>query len=117
MKKVAILLRRPPYGDINAAEAVRHALGAAGAELDVSLVLLDSGALAAKQEQDEEGTGFTSIGEALADCVGMGVGVYTDKASLRQEQLDETELIEGVSILSGAEIGELLHGADQTLIF
>ena len=29
MSKIAMILRKAPYGDINAAEAVRHAMGGA----------------------------------------------------------------------------------------
>lgn len=45
MSKIAMILRRSPYGDINAAEAVRHAMGGAADELAVSLVLVDGGVL------------------------------------------------------------------------
>lgn len=43
MEKIAMILRKPPYGDINAAEAVRHALGAVSGDIAVSLILVDGG--------------------------------------------------------------------------
>ena len=43
MSKIAMILRRAPYGDINAAEAVRHALGAVSDDIEVSLILVDGG--------------------------------------------------------------------------
>ena len=42
MESIAMVLRKPPYGDINAAEAVRHALGAFNNEEKVSLIMVDS---------------------------------------------------------------------------
>lgn len=55
MSKIAMILRKAPYGDINAAEAVRHAMGGAADELSVSLVLVDSGVLLARKGQDDTG--------------------------------------------------------------
>lgn len=117
MKKLAILLGRPPYGDINAAEAVRHALGAAGAEMEVSLVLVDGGTLLARKGQDEADTGLTNLGSALEDCLSMDVRVYADKGSLRQEHLEAGDLAEGVTAASGMEVAEVLRDADHTMIF
>lgn len=117
MRKIAVILRKPPYGDINAAEAVRHALGAAGDEMEVSLILFDGGTLLAKKGQQEEGTGFTNLGSALADCIEMDIGVYVEKSSLRQELLEEGDLIEGVRVINGAEAGELIKASDTTMIF
>jgi tRNA 2-thiouridine synthesizing protein C len=117
MKKIAIILGKPPYGDINAAEAVRHALGAASAEMEVSLVLLDGGTLLARKGQEETDTGITNLGAAIEDCLAMDVRVYADKASLRQEHLEAGDIIEGVSVVSGVEAAELLRDADHTMIF
>jgi len=49
MENIAMIVRKAPYGDINAAEAVRHALGAAADDIKTSLILLDSGVLLAKK--------------------------------------------------------------------
>ena len=49
MGNIAMILKRSPYGDINAAEAVRHALGAVSFEMSVDLILLDGGVLLAKK--------------------------------------------------------------------
>jgi sulfur relay (sulfurtransferase) DsrF/TusC family protein len=117
MKKIAVILRKPPYGDINAAEAVRHAMGGAGDGLEVSLILLDGGTLLAKKGQLEEGTGLTNLGSALVDCMEMGVGVYAERASLRQEMLEERDLVDGVKVINGTEAGDLIRESGQTMIF
>lgn len=117
MKKIAIILRKPPYGDINSAEAVRHALGAVSEELEVSLLLLDSGVLIAKKEHDESGSGFTNLGSTLKDCIDMGVSICADKVSLRQENLDSSDILEGIKVINGPEAAELIDEADQTMIF
>ena len=65
MAAIAMILKRSPYGDINAAEAVRHALGAVTGELNVDLILVDGGVLLAKKGQDDTGTG-SLISKALS---------------------------------------------------
>ncbi len=117
MANVAMILKRSPYGDINAAEAVRHALGAVSCELSVDLILVDGGVLLAKKGQDDKGTGFTNLEGALQDCVEMGVTVYADSASTKVHRLASNDLVEGVKPISGEKIVELIQEAKATMIF
>lgn len=117
MGKVAMILRRSPYGDINAAEAVRHALGGAADDLEVSIILLDAGVLLAKKGQNETDTGFTNLEAALKDSIDTGVRVYADKSSVREQYVEAQDIIDGVNIVNGTEISELVKEADQTMIF
>ncbi len=117
MSDVAMILKRSPYGDINAAEAVRHALGAVSCELSVDLILADGGVLLAKNGQDDRGTGFTNLEGALKDCVEMGVAVYADAASLKAYHLGPDGLVEDVKPVSGEKIAELIKRAKAAMIF
>lgn len=98
MDKIAMILRKAPYGDINAAVAVRHALGAASDELKVCLIMVDAGVLLAKKGQDDTGTGFTNLEGVLTDCIEMGVEVYADKQSIRKEHLEAAEIVEALRL-------------------
>ncbi len=117
MANVAMILKRSPYGDINAAEAVRHALGAVSAELNVDLILVDGGVLLAKKGQDDTGTGFTNLEGALKDCVEMGVTVYADTASLKSQGVPSNEVADNVKLVGAKEIAGLLKNAKSTMIF
>ncbi|MCC6347472.1 MAG: DsrE family protein [Nitrospirales bacterium] len=117
MGKITILLKRSPYGDINAAEAVRHAMGGTAGGMKVDIVLTDGGVLLAKKGQDDAGTGFTNLGAALKDCLGMGVAVYADKPSMREHRLEAADMIEGVAVSSGSEVAELIREATTVMIF
>lgn len=117
MANVAMILKRSPYGDINAAEAVRHALGAVSFELDVALVLVDGGVLLAKKGQDDVGTGFTNLEGVLRDCLDMGVSVYADDSSLKAQRVDAGDLVEGVKAADGNEIAGVIRNAKTTMIF
>jgi sulfur relay (sulfurtransferase) DsrF/TusC family protein len=117
MKKLAIISRKAPYGDINAAEAVRHAMGGVGDEIEVSLVLVDAGVLLARRGQEVGETGFTDLGEALKDSVDMGVAVYADRGSLREHHMESADVAEGVRVVNGSEVADLVKEADSTMIF
>jgi predicted peroxiredoxin len=117
MAAVVMILKRSPYGDINAAEAVRHALGAASFEMSVDLILVDGGVLLAKKGQDDTGTGFTNLESTLKDCLEMGVAVYAETASLKAYAVPEGDLIEGVKTVSVSLIAGLVKEARATMIF
>lgn len=117
MSNVAMILKRSPYGDINAAEAVRHALGAVSFEMGVDLILVDGGVLLAKKGQDDTGTGFTNLEGILKDCLEMGVSVYVDVTSLKAQRVASNDLVENVKIIGGKEIAGLVKEATTTMIF
>jgi predicted peroxiredoxin len=117
MANVAMILKRSPYGDINAAEAVRHALGAVSFEMNVDLILVDGGVLLAKKGQDDTGTGFTNLESTLKDCLDMGVSVYADVDSLKTQRVASSDLIESVKLIGGKEIAEMVKAAKTTVIF
>jgi tRNA 2-thiouridine synthesizing protein D len=117
MGNVAMILKRSPYGDINAAEAVRHALGAVSFEMSVDLILVDGGVLLAKKGQDDAGTGFTNLEGTLKDCLEMGVSVYADVVSLKAQRVASNDIVENVKLVGSKEIAGLLKDAKATMIF
>lgn len=117
MGRIAMILKRSPYGDISAAEAVRHALGGVAGELNIDLILVDGGVLLAKKGQDDTGTGFTNLEGALKDCIDMGVEVYADKASVREQHLEPADIVEGVKTANAMQIAELVQEAKTTMLF
>ncbi len=117
MSKVIIILRKPPYGDINAAEALRHVMGAIDAELDINLILVDSGVLLAKKGQDQADSGFTNLEKTLQVCINMETKVYADQSSLKEQHLEPADIIDGVNIVSNSEIADIIKTTKSTLIF
>ena len=117
MGNVAMILKRSPYGDINAAEAVRHALGAVSFEMSVDLILVDGGVLLAKKGQDDKGTGFTNLESTLKDCIDMGVSVYADTAAHEARAVAAEDIAENVKLVGAKEIAGLVRDAKSTMIF
>jgi sulfur relay (sulfurtransferase) DsrF/TusC family protein len=117
MASIAMILKRSPYGDINAAEAVRHALGAVSFEMSVDLILVDGGVLLAKKGQDDTGTGFTNLEGVLRDCLDMGVEVYAENSSLKNWRVAGEHVIEGIKTVGSKEIAGLIKEAKTTVLF
>ena len=117
MASISIILRRPPYGTVDASEALRHALGGVTDDMEVKLLLVGGGVHAARRGQDASQTEYLNAGEGIQDCMDMGVAVYVDEESLKKEQVDNDLLIEGVKISNGAEIADIVSKTDTTMIF
>lgn len=117
MEKIVIILRKMPYGEINAAEAVRHALGGASNGANINLILVDSGILLAKKQQDETWTDFTNLGNVVKDCREAGVNIYADRHSLAEYRIELSGIIDGVNVVNGTEIADMTAEAKQTMIF
>jgi sulfur relay (sulfurtransferase) DsrF/TusC family protein len=117
MSEVAMILRKPPYGDINAAEAIRHVMGGIDAELDISLILVDGGVLLAKKGQDPSGSGFTNLEKTLQVCINMETKVYADKTSIKEQRLELTDIVDGVKVVDTSQIAEIMKITKNTLIF
>jgi sulfur relay (sulfurtransferase) DsrF/TusC family protein len=117
MGSISIILRRPPYGSIDAAEAIRHALGGITEDMSVKLILVDSGVQAVRKGQDISNTEYLSIEEGIKDCIDMGAAVYADKSSMREEHLEAEDMLEGIIIANSSEISEIIGESDTTMIF
>jgi sulfur relay (sulfurtransferase) DsrF/TusC family protein len=117
MGDICIILRRPPYGTVDASEAVRHLLGALTEGMSAQLILVDGGVAAARRGQNAGETGYLSMESGISDCIDMGAEVYVDGKSMEDAWFKAGDLVEGVRISSSAEIAEILRTSDTTMIF
>lgn len=117
MPSVSIILRRPPYGTVDASEAIRHALGGVTEGVEVKLILVDGGINAAMRSQDVSGTPFSKVEDGIRDCIDMGVEVFIDKLSMKEQYLEPESLIDGVKIVNSYAIAEMIKESDTVLIF
>lgn len=116
MDDLLIILRKPPYGSVDAAEAVRHAGGASGSEYKTMLYLIDGGVLNAKKGQDSGETGITGLGETL-ELMSDEFNIYADKTSLKKNKLTADDLIDGVKIDNGDILKEALKSSQSVMIY
>ena len=117
MKSISIILRRPPYGSVEAAEAIRHALGGKTEDMDVNLILLDNGVHVARKGQDISGTSYLCAEDGIRDCIDMGVSVYADNLSMINAHLRADDMVEGVIFSEGSEIADVISDSEITMIF
>lgn len=117
MGSISVILRKPPYGSVDAPEAIRHALGGITEDMDVKLILVDGGVHVARKNQDTSNTEYLSAEDGIKDCIGMGASVYADKVSLANELLGADDIADGIIIASGAEIAEVIRESGVTMIF
>lgn len=115
--KVSFVLRRSPYATVDAAEAVRHALGGLTNDVDVTLILLDGGTFAAIKAQDVAGTPYQSLAEGVSDCIDMGAVVVADEASLAECCMGIEDLVPGVKVTDSAGVARIVGESDLTMVF
>jgi len=115
--KLAIMLTRPPYGDMQAAEAVRYASVAVSGDAEPVLVLTDGGVLLARKGQSTTGTGYANLMEHLAGIMDMGCRVIADRSSMEALGMETSDLIEGVEPVHGYDISEIARESDRLMIF
>ena len=117
MSSLCVVLRRPPYGSVEAAEAVRHALGGITEDLPVKMLLIDGGVNAARKGQDMSDTGYASVEEGIRDCIDMGAEVYADALSLKLHSLSAGDVIESVQIIDSRAISAIIGESAHVMIF
>jgi predicted peroxiredoxin len=117
MESLSIILRRPPYGTVDASEAIRHALGGITEDVTVKLVLVDGGVNTAREKQDSSNTEYLNASEGIEDCIDMGVEVYADTASMKKEHIEAEDITDGVIMANSSEIAEIIKGSETTIIF
>ncbi len=117
MGNICIILRRPPYGTVDASEAVRHVLGGITQDVSVKLILVDGGVNAVKKGQDTESTEYLNMESGIIDCLAMGGEVFADQLSLIEQDLKKEDIVEGVEVVDESAIAALLKQADSTMIF
>lgn len=116
MDNLLVILRRPPYGLVNAAEAVRHAGGAKGFEYNSILYLIDSGVLTAKKAQNAGQTGFSGLGENL-ELLSDEMDIFASLDSLLEYGLKRDDMIDGVKIDDGEMLKKAIKDAQSIMIF
>lgn len=127
IKSLGIVVRRAPYGTINAGEALRHASGGITFGVTTILVLTEDGVYVAVSDQHGEQVDFTSLSGPLAQLIqqkgttvdGSPIGgrVVVHEPSLAARGLAAERLVAGVEIVNDAAFANLLGGCDAVLTY
>ncbi len=119
--QLCILVHRPPYGGIQAAEAVRHLNGAATQGLEATAILLEDGVYVARTGQDAATTGWTALSPVLADALRKaGTGsprLLVDRESLHARGIPAESLIPGSTVVDERTIADALSRARWVMVY
>ena len=126
-KRMTIVVRRPPYGTIDAAEAIRHAGGGLSFQVPTTLLLMEDGVFMARRDQRPEAVGYLSLSRALEEYLarrGQGKDggeiagqVVVHGPSLKERGLAAEDLIPGAKVVEEAEATRILADGGWTLVY
>lgn len=115
---LCILIRRPPFGQIHAAEAVRHLGGALAEKLDACTVLMDDGIFVARAGQDVASTDWTALSPVWSQHLAKGARLYVHAPSARARGLPATEqFITGAQWIEDDALAQLLAESDLVMVY
>ncbi len=118
MKRVLLLMRRPPYGSVYPAEGLRSVMGLAVFEMDVSLAFVGDGVYTLTRGQDPSALHMKPLGEAFAGLSEFGVkGYYVHAPSLVQRGLKGEDLVVAAVPVDDGGLQALLAEQDAVLPF
>lgn len=115
---LCILIRRPPYGQIHTAEAIRHLNGALAAGIQTSAILIDDGVYVARDGQDTGDTGWTSLASALLKPLAKGARVFVHAPSAQARGLLKDEhFVVGVELMDDDGLAQILAASDAVMVY
>lgn len=116
--KVAILMRKAPYGSVYTAEGFRTIMGVAVFELDVSVVFADDGVYALVKDQSPDKLDMKPLGDGFAMLEDFGVSkFYVHDNSLLERGLSADDLVVPAQVVSSADVAEILEENGKVLPF
>ncbi len=118
VKKFMFVNRKAPHGTIYALESLEVVLITAAFDQDVSLVFADDGVYQLKKGQQTKGIETKNFSPTYRALEGYDIEkLYVEKESMEARGLSEDDLLVDVTVLSSAEMGELMAKQDVVLSF
>jgi sulfur relay (sulfurtransferase) DsrF/TusC family protein len=119
--QLCILVHRPPYGGIQAAEAVRHLRGAATQGLEATAILLEDGVYVARAGHDAGTTGWTALSPVLEEALGRGgpgsPRLLVDESSLCARGIPAASLIPGAALVNEHTIAQIISHSRWVMVY
>jgi len=118
MNKVAILMRKAPYGSVYTAEGFRSVMGIGVFEMDAVLIFVEDGVYALVKDQNPEKLDMQPLGEGFPMLPEFGVNeFYVHQPSLEERGLSVDDLVMKVQLIDNAGLAELLAEYGAVLSF
>jgi len=118
MEKVAILMRKAPYGSVYTAEGFRSVMGIGVFEMDATLIFVEDGVYTLVKDQNPEKLDMQPLGEGFPMLPEFGVNqFYVHQPSLEERGLAVDDLVMEVQLIDNAGLAKLLAEYDTVLSF
>ena len=118
MNKVAVLMRKAPYGSVYTAEGLRTLMGIAVFELEISVVFIDDGVYAVLAGQAPGKLDMKPLGDAFPMLSEFGVtDFYVHDESLQERGLSAEDMVLEATIVDGTQVAQILESAGKVLPF
>ncbi|MEW6404315.1 MAG: DsrE family protein [Chloroflexota bacterium] len=115
---LSILIRRPPYGQIHAAEAIRHMGGALSEGIQTNVLLVDDGVYVARNGQNAGNTAWINLVDPLAKSIAKGAHIYVHTPSAQARGLlNDEHFIIGVDMIDDAGLSRVLAESDMVMVY
>ncbi len=116
--RVAMLMRKAPYGTVYPAEGFRAMTGIAVFEMDVCVVFVDDGVFLLAKGQDPSGISMKSLAAGFTGLPEVGIKeFYVHDESLTERGLTEEDLVMEAKVVGAVEIERILSGCTAVLPF
>jgi tRNA 2-thiouridine synthesizing protein C len=118
MEKVAVLMRKAPYGSVYTAEGFRSVMGIGVFEMDAVLIFVEDGVYALVKDQNPEQLDMQPLGDGFPMLPEFGVnGFYVHQPSLEERGLSVDDLVMEVQLIDNAGLATLLAEYGAVLSF
>jgi tRNA 2-thiouridine synthesizing protein C len=116
--KVAVLMRKPPYGSVYTAEGFRTIMGIAVFEMDIAVLFVDDGVYALVKNQDPAKLDMKPLGDGFPMLSDFGVTqFYVHDQSLAERGLTLGDLVVPVQVVDSLQIAAILQDCGKVLPF
>ncbi len=117
-ESLCVLIRRPPYGQIHAAEAVRHVGGALAEGIQTSVVFIDDGVYVLRDGQNMGDTAWTPLAPALLKALAKGARLFVHTPSAHTRGLLQDEhFVGGIEAIDDEGLARVLTASDAVMVY
>lgn len=108
VNSICIIVRHPPYGREDAYAGIRNAIVTHQNGLPTTLVFCGPGVWNLAPDQRSTSIAMPSNLASLSDFLAVGGRVLADRQSLEEHGLNDSDLLEGVSVLGCEDLAEVI---------
>ncbi len=112
MKKVAIMITKPPHGKYLSSEGLRVATALTLYDMEIYVIAIDDGVYTFKK-----GVDMTTYEKHVDYLLESEMKIMLDEKDATERKISQKDVIEGVTVVPHEEIKNILSQCNTTLIF